>query len=392
MNYKFGVYGDSIAFGYGNNNQSWFDELYLSDNSLKLAKNGEKIEDVLLKIKQDNNTYNTLIFAVGTNDLLSQNPQPNQINISNLINQYEEVLKVAQTKSINIVVQSVLPIREELFPNQDWLNDDKWCFNLDVEVFNEKLLQLCNQYQIKYLDAYTRFYELKLSEIYIDAVHLNKVGQNNLAKLYKEKRMKVKYAIFDVGGVCYHYTLDKLNQYFRNKATNKSYFDNKKGIKSFNYNPFMKGEVDFTQFCKDLCSHCNISYSSDMEEEINAEMHNGVGAIFKETLEVMNNLRKQNIEICLLSNALPNLIDTADFLTNRDNIFVSYELGLLKPNIEIYKKVLQKLNVNPKEVIFIDDKSRNIDAAKSIGMHGIVFNQQTIIEEINKFIFLNSTH
>ena len=100
MNYKFGVYGDSIAFGYGNNNQSWFDELYLSDNSLKLAKNGEKIEDVLLKIKQDNNTYNTLIFAVGTNDLLSQNPQPNQINISNLINQYEEVLKVAQTKSI----------------------------------------------------------------------------------------------------------------------------------------------------------------------------------------------------------------------------------------------------------------------------------------------------
>ena len=47
MNYKFGVYGDSIAFGYGNNNQSWFDELYLGSNALKLAQNGEKIEDVL---------------------------------------------------------------------------------------------------------------------------------------------------------------------------------------------------------------------------------------------------------------------------------------------------------------------------------------------------------
>ena len=46
MNYKFGVYGDSIAFGYGNNNQSWFDELYLGSNALKLAQNGEKIEDV----------------------------------------------------------------------------------------------------------------------------------------------------------------------------------------------------------------------------------------------------------------------------------------------------------------------------------------------------------
>lgn len=54
MNYKFGVYGDSIAFGYGNNNQSWFDELYLGNEALKLAQNGEKIEDVLSKIKQDN--------------------------------------------------------------------------------------------------------------------------------------------------------------------------------------------------------------------------------------------------------------------------------------------------------------------------------------------------
>ena len=57
MNYKFGVYGDSIAFGYGNNNQSWFDELYLGNEALKLAQNGEKIEDVLSKIKQDRTVH-----------------------------------------------------------------------------------------------------------------------------------------------------------------------------------------------------------------------------------------------------------------------------------------------------------------------------------------------
>ena len=84
MNYKFGVYGDSIAFGYGNNNQSWFDELYLGNEALKLAQNGEKIEDVLSKIKQDNNHYDTLFMAVGINDLLSETPKPNQIDISSL--------------------------------------------------------------------------------------------------------------------------------------------------------------------------------------------------------------------------------------------------------------------------------------------------------------------
>ena len=188
MNYKFGVYGDSIAFGYGNNNQSWFDELYLGSNALKLAQNGEKIEDVLSKIKQDNNHYDTLFLAVGINNLLSEALKPNQIDISCLINQYEEVLKVAKRKSSNIVVQSVLPVREELFPNQDWLDDDKWGFNADVETFNLKLAELCETHQIKYLNAYASFCSLDLSKIYMDAVHLNKLGQSEMVRVYKKRK------------------------------------------------------------------------------------------------------------------------------------------------------------------------------------------------------------
>ena len=186
MNYIFGLYGDSIAFGYGNNNQSWFDGLYFGSQALKLAQNGEKIEDVLRKIKQDTNHYNTLFLAVGINNLLSENPKPNQIDIENIVNQYEEVLKVARTKALHIVVQSVLPVREELFPQQDWLNEDKWGFNADIKAFNKSVAQLCKKYQIKYLDAYTNFCSSDLSDFYMDAVHLNKRGQSELAKIYKE--------------------------------------------------------------------------------------------------------------------------------------------------------------------------------------------------------------
>lgn len=186
MNYKFGVYGDSIAFGYGNNNQSWFDELYLRNEALKLAQNGKKIADVLCKIKQDNNYYGTLIFAVGINDLLSKTPKPDQIDISSLINQYEKILKTAKTKASNIIVQSVLPVREELFPNQDWLDEDKWALNSDIEIFNQKLLQLCSEFNVAYLDTYSEFCTKNLAERYIDAVLLNKVGQQELAKIYRK--------------------------------------------------------------------------------------------------------------------------------------------------------------------------------------------------------------
>ena len=186
MNYKFGVYGDSIAFGYGNNNQSWFDELYLGSNALKLAQNGEKIEDVLSKIKQDNNHYDTLFLAVGINDLLTTSPQNNQIAIPEFISKYKEILEIAKNKASRVVVQSVLPAREELFPNQAWLDEDKWGFNADVETFNQKLAKLCETRQIKYLDAYTNFSSLDLSKIYMDTVHLNKVGQQELAKIYRK--------------------------------------------------------------------------------------------------------------------------------------------------------------------------------------------------------------
>jgi len=185
MNYKFGVYGDSIAFGYGNNNQSWFDELYFRNKGLKLAQNGEKIEDVLHKIKQDNNHYDTLFLALGINDLLSTSPQNNQIIISELIGKYQKVLEIAQNKASKVIVQSVLPVREELFPNQVWLDENKWVFNSDIELFNQKLAKLCSEINTHYLDAYSEFSVKKLTELYIDAVHLNKLGQCKLAKVYK---------------------------------------------------------------------------------------------------------------------------------------------------------------------------------------------------------------
>ena len=85
MNYKFGVYGDSIAFGYGNNNQSWFDIVSLGSKAIKLAQNGETVCNVLEKIKLDNNCYEVLYVAVGVNDLLVLGLESGKIDFSFLI-------------------------------------------------------------------------------------------------------------------------------------------------------------------------------------------------------------------------------------------------------------------------------------------------------------------
>ena len=193
---------------------------------------------------------------------------------------------------------------------------------------------------------------------------------------------KIRYCIFDVGQVCYPYSFEPLNHYCYEKSQNKNEFISKGGVKGFDYKPFMKGEIDFSEFCRKLCAFCDFAYVPEIESEVNEAMHNGVGEMYPETLKVINFLKHQNIEVCLLSNALPNLANTAAGLTRKKNIFVSYELGLLKPDIKIYQTVLQKLNALPEEVIFVDDKIKNVEAAKSIGIYGIVFKQHTIAQEI----------
>ena len=53
--------------------------------------------------------------------------------------------------------------------------------------------------------------------------------------------------------------------------------------------------------------------------------------------------------------------------------YFSHELKMRKPNFKFFKYVLGDLNIVPSECIFIDDKPKNVDAAKECGMNGIVF-------------------
>lgn len=56
-----------------------------------------------------------------------------------------------------------------------------------------------------------------------------------------------------------------------------------------------------------------------------------------------------------------------------NGIIVSSDYLMLKPDMEIYKLLLDKFNLNPKECLFIDDRLENVQGAEKAGMHGMVF-------------------
>lgn len=56
-----------------------------------------------------------------------------------------------------------------------------------------------------------------------------------------------------------------------------------------------------------------------------------------------------------------------------DRWFIGGDLGLRKPSAEIYRLAAARLGVRPQDVVFVDDRLRNLDAAKAIGFNTVLF-------------------
>ena len=53
--------------------------------------------------------------------------------------------------------------------------------------------------------------------------------------------------------------------------------------------------------------------------------------------------------------------------------FLSYEMGLLKPDPAYFHHVLYGLWASPSHCIFIDDRPDNVRSARNLGINGLVF-------------------
>ena len=68
-------------------------------------------------------------------------------------------------------------------------------------------------------------------------------------------------------------------------------------------------------------------------------------------------------------------------------MFCSGDEGLIKPDPAAYRLTLKQLGVAPHEAVFIDDTAGHVEAALSLGMHGIVFTNATALRQaLNHYI------
>ncbi len=74
-------------------------------------------------------------------------------------------------------------------------------------------------------------------------------------------------------------------------------------------------------------------------------------------------------------------------IDNIDDIIISAEINRIKPDSCFYKFILEKYNIKPNELLFLDDNQSNIDGAKKLGINTIkVEKNMNIIKTIFDFL------
>lgn len=101
----------------------------------------------------------------------------------------------------------------------------------------------------------------------------------------------------------------------------------------------------------------------------------------------------RGLPVYTLSNIAKHHIDaiernTPGFFDKATGLFLSYQMGVRKPDPAIYFQTLEKLGVEGKQCLFIDDRPENIEAARAAGIHAHQFipeNHAAVHDEVLKF-------
>lgn len=213
------------------------------------------------------------------------------------------------------------------------------------------------------------------------------------SKIYGEKQKvrlyKIKHFIFDFGGVLIEKTfvlknlLDMVevdlnitiprmeNAYMRKIKRSLSsgrISSNEFLEKIFNkfYYPFQKTDGALPP------KKVNAEYYL----ELWFDLYSQVTHFSSEMAEIIERLHQAGYTVSLMSNTHDIHVKSnmlKGFYDAFDNVFLSNEIGLIKPDMEKYKYVMKELDTSPKKCVFIDDKIKNLVPARELGIIVIRF-------------------
>ncbi len=107
-----------------------------------------------------------------------------------------------------------------------------------------------------------------------------------------------------------------------------------------------------------------------------------------ESQSLIERLRSHNVRVGYLSDS-PK--DRTDYLDNKYHFIARFDFGLFsyeaharKPSTEIYRALLDRFQLDPGNVVYIDDKKSNLQPAEALGMKCVLFEDVVKLERTLK--------
>lgn len=186
--------------------------------------------------------------------------------------------------------------------------------------------------------------------------------------------MPIKNIVFDLGGVLVDLDIERCRAAFRSlgmdavAALIQPYYPVEV------LGRLEKGDIPFHEACDQMRHIAGTASVSD--EQIAWAYGEFLTGVPVGKLRMIDRLRQRGLRTYVLSNNNPasmvfiRRMFTSDGRTMEDyfdKIYLSYEMHLLKPSEEIFRRMIADSGMTPEETLFIDDGAKNVDAAHALG-------------------------
>lgn len=218
--------------------------------------------------------------------------------------------------------------------------------------------------------------------------------------------MNLTDVIFDLGGVLLDLDMQGIGDACQRLGINPKLFfvksdaDNTSTVcqgisasRAITY--YQVGKMTSDEFLSLVLSHC----AENITREMVTDAWNAcIGQIPKQRLDMILDLRRRGIHTHLLSNTndlhwkeIKRLYFSTEGYTCSDlfdNIFLSQEMHLAKPDPEIYHVAIRQIGRPAEQCLFIDDTLINVEAARREGLQGawLDLSKETICELIHRVV------
>lgn len=198
-------------------------------------------------------------------------------------------------------------------------------------------------------------------------------------------KTKITTFIFDCFGVICSSVIS--NWYEENKL--------KKGFSDDNFKNVLKefdlGNLSESDLAEYFSKYKGVNSTKEkLQKDIDSYLK-----INRTLVEIIQDLKSKGFKTVLLSNGNASFfkrkvyIMYPDFENLFDEIVISSEVGMLKPNKEIFLYTLKKINSTPEEILFIDDNKQNTDGATLLGINGYVYTDNNSFLDYIKKLGIN---